>query len=157
MKKVKISIGDWSKDGHGKYDIFVFNTNKAVKEIQEAYLKSQKLLRLRFNSNEKIDGIDVGHPEWDVRGVCENYGDYHLNDFNKKILEDHGINIPDSYLDWMSEEEFVSLMIDVIKISLPDLEMEEASYKRSELDSIKPINAWWCDLNVGWGYGLYNI
>lgn len=28
MNKVKITIGDWSQDGHNQYEEFVFETNK---------------------------------------------------------------------------------------------------------------------------------
>jgi hypothetical protein len=60
------------------------------------------------------------------------------------------------YLDECVElEGFAELIMAFIKISVPDLIWEEASFKRSELKTIEPINGWWNDeLNVAFGYGL---
>lgn len=37
--KYKIIIGDWSSDGHGKSESFMFNTNYEKEDIRNAYLK----------------------------------------------------------------------------------------------------------------------
>lgn len=45
----------------------------------------------------------------------------------------------------------------MIKLSLPDLILEEAKFKRSELKNIEPVNGWWNpELNCQFGYGLYD-
>jgi hypothetical protein len=73
----------------------------------------------------------------------------------KKVLEEHGIDTK-HYDEYIELEEFVDLLMDFIKLSLPDLEYEEAAYKRSELRKIPALNGWWNGkLNVQFGYGLY--
>ena len=47
MRKVKLVIGDWSGDGHGQSEEFVFETNKTVEEIGQAYKDSCKLTGLQ--------------------------------------------------------------------------------------------------------------
>ena len=152
--KIKISIGDWSEDGHNQYEQFVFESNKPVEEIQQAYKDSCKLTGLQFNHNEDYTGLNLNwqHPEYDDRQICTEYEDGEVSQFAKDILSTHGLDVPEDFY----EEEFLQLLIDFIKLSLPDLELVEASFKRSELKEIPALNGWWNDnLNVQFGYGLY--
>ena len=51
---VKLTIGDWSGDGHEKYDIFVYQVNYPVDIIQQSYKDSCKLTGIQFNENDKF-------------------------------------------------------------------------------------------------------
>lgn len=42
MSKVKLSIGDWSQDGHNQSEDFVYEVNKTVSEIRQGYKDSCK-------------------------------------------------------------------------------------------------------------------
>lgn len=37
MEKIKLIVGDWSDDGHGKTDIYLIKSNLSKKDIEEAF------------------------------------------------------------------------------------------------------------------------
>jgi hypothetical protein len=39
---IRIQIGDWSGDGHGKCDDFFFDSNLSQEEVREAYFAAKK-------------------------------------------------------------------------------------------------------------------
>lgn len=154
--RVKLSIGDWSEDGHNEYEQLVYNSNKSVTEIQQAYKDSCKLTGLQFNENTNFTGLkEHGRGSYATkRHICCDYQEPNVSEFARKILEEHNINPKEDYS--FDAEGFAELIIDFIKLSLPDLVLDEASYKKSELYNIDVINGWWNDnLNVGFGYGLF--
>lgn len=152
--KVKITIGDWSQDGHNQYEEFVFESNKTVKEIRQAYKDSCKLTGLSFNHNEDYTGLNLGYGTG--RQIATEYGDVNISELAVNIFEKHSIK---SYITFQEEpntENFLTLLIDFIKLSLPDLTLQEASFKKSELKNIPAVNGWWNkELNCQFGYGLF--
>ena len=153
MNKVKLTIGDWSGDGHSQYEEFVFESNKTVEKIRQAYKDSCKLTGLSFNHNEDYTGLNLGYGT--DRQIATEYEQYELSALAKKILTKFNIDYSEYEEDSFSET-FVKLLIDFIKLSLLDLELKEASFKESELKTIPPINGWWNDeLNCQFGYGLF--
>ncbi len=152
--KVKITIGDWSQDGHEEYDEFVFDSNKTVHEIRQAYKDSCKLTGLQFNYNKNYTGLPEHNSYGTDRHICTEYNENEITDLALNILKEHGIDIN---VDKLDIDVFLKLLIDFIKLSLPDLVLEEAAFKKSELREIPAVNGWWNDeLNVGFGYGLYD-
>ena len=155
--KVKITIGDWSQDGHNQYEEFVFESNKTVKEIRQAYKDSCKLTGLSFNHNEDYTGLNLNwkHPEYRIRKIATEYQEYELSDLAKEILSKFNIDYS-NYDEEYSCENFLDLLISFIKLSLPDLILKEALFKKSELKNIPAINGWWNkELNCQFGYGLF--
>lgn len=153
MNIVKLSIGDWSEDGHNQYEEFVYNSNKSVNEIRQAYKDSCKLTGLQFNHNENYSSRTEHSEYGSKRHICTEYQDDEISEFAKGILEEHHIVVNSNSLD---VDTFTNLLIEFIKLSLPDLILEEASFKRSELKNIDAINGWWNkELNVQFGYGLF--
>jgi hypothetical protein len=80
-----ISIGDWSIDGHEKYDMFVFEANYPVETLQQSYKDSCKLTGIQFNSDQNYTGL----PELDrnirnKRLICTEYAEGKISDFAKK-------------------------------------------------------------------------
>lgn len=149
LNKVKLTIGDWSQDGHNQYDIFVYNVNKNVSEIRQAYKDSCKLTGLQFNNNENYTGLSA-HDTYDTPyHICTEHESFKPSELAIDILSNFGI-------DYSEDRSFPQLIMQFIKLSLKDLTWEEATYKKSELENIQPINGW-CnkELNVGFGYGLY--
>ena len=158
MGKVKLSIGDWSQDGHNQSEYFVYEVNKTVKEIRQAYKDSCKLTGVQFNYNENYTGL----PEHDDYGtplhICTEHEDCGISDEAMKILVKHGIEM-DAIVedDCLSVDVFAELIMIFIKLSLPDLTWEEASFKKSELRDMEPINGWHNeDMNEQFGYGLFS-
>lgn len=154
--KVKLTLGDWSGDGHGQYDEFVYEVNKTVEEIRQAYKDSCVLTSLQFNHNNNYTCLKVHNGYGTEQHIWTDYGDYGISEFAVVKFIEVGLfedeNSYDEKYDGIQEE----LIMEFIKLSIPDLTWEEASFKRSELRNIKAINGWWNnDLNVQFGYGLY--
>ena len=156
--KVKLTIGDWSQDGHTRYEIYVYDVNKSVTEIRQAYKDSCKKTGLQFNHNENYSGL----PEHSCYGtsahICTEYESSDISENAKQILTSFGIDMF-KYFDedeYIATDKFAELILDFIKISLTDLTYAEGVFKKSELKLIEPINGWWNgELNVQFGYGLF--
>ena len=161
--KVKLTIGDLSQDGHNQYDEFVYEVNKSVEEIRQAYKDSCKLVGIQFNRNEKYTGIKYDWKQSRNYECCTEYEDSRMRsnivqklkavgfDANKFSLEE--VEDEDLYFD---VEGFAEMIMAFIKLSIPDLTYEEAAFKKSELNAMPAINGWWNpELNVQFGYGLY--
>jgi len=122
--KIKMEIGDPSKDGHNQSETVYFYSNKTTKEITEAYYKSCELTGLvwKSNQNPKVDGVEISwqHPEYNDRLLFVEYEQYQLSELAKGILEKQGIN-PGG--EWDSDS-VIDLFHDFIRLSLPDLEIE---------------------------------
>ena len=162
--RVKLTIGDWSDDGHGKSKEIIYESNKSIEEIQQAYKDSCKLTGLQFNTNQDYTelGLRWDHPEYDARHIATDYEDNVISKLAEATLLKHGIDVWDGFdMKHFNKEtdlvhidgpqHFCDLLIKFIKLSLPDLELEEIP------NSIMSINGWWNEnLNVQFGYGLFN-
>lgn len=163
MGRFKISIGDWSQDGHNQYDQFVFSSNYSVKEMQKAYKNSCQVTGLQFDDNENYTDRAENNGYRSPYQIWTEYEDCSISEEVAEILMLHGI-LPQDY-DFETDDKYsdpfeaAKLILDFIKLSLPDLKVKEAAFINSELEdrnAIKPLNGWWCkDLNVQFGYGLY--
>ncbi len=162
MRKVRLTIGDWSNDGHEKSEYFIYSVNKDVTELREAYKNSCKLTGVQFNHSENYTGL----AELDEKMcICVQYEENQPSKKAVDALKAHGIDV-DKYFDDIDEEEgtgsfnpegLAEVIMEFIKLSIPDLQFEEASFKKSKVNRIPPINGWWIDeLNVSFGYGLFD-
>ena len=81
MERVKLTIGDWSQDGHNQYEEFVYESNKSVHEIRQAYKDSCKLTGISFNHNEDYTGLNLkwDHPEYNSRKIATEYSVYRMS------------------------------------------------------------------------------
>jgi hypothetical protein len=157
MKKIKLTLGDWSDDGHCVSEDYIYITNKTVSEIRQAYKDSCILTGLQFNHNANYSGLPEHSKYGTPRHICTEYGEPDIKPLALEILKSNGIEINEKWLKRITSDEFATLIMEFIKLSLPYLEYEEGSYKKSELKEIPPINGWWNkELNEGFGYGLYD-
>lgn len=155
--KFKISIGDWSEDGHNQYEEFVYSSNYPVDKLRQAYKDSCKLTGLQFNHNENYTGLKDHSNYGTKRHICTEYQDDSISSLAKKILNEHGIDTHDFEQDACADN-FVNLILDFIALSMPkDFDYQEEAFKKSELKKIDPLNGWWNpQLNVQFGYGIFD-
>lgn len=151
--KVKLTLGDWSKDGHEKSDEFKYISNYSVKTIRDAYKNSCKLTGLTFNHNENYTDLDLIHDSW--RYIWTEYEDSHIDEEAIEILKEFGLDVVEIYnLDddcFFEVKDASDLIMRFIGLSMPS----DWVYSLTE-DVYEPINGWWNDdLNVQFGYGLY--
>ena len=73
--KVKLTIGDWSQDGHNQYDEFVFEVNKDVTEVRQAYKDSCFLTKCQFHEGNNYTGITYNWENAHLYQSCVEYED----------------------------------------------------------------------------------
>jgi len=165
MNKVRLTIGDWSGDGHEQSESFVYEVNKSVEEIRQAYKDSCKLTGVQFNHNQNYSGLPEHNKYRTDLHVCTEYESGSMSIAAYKKLKSFGLDAYNYSIEEVEEEEecvfdadnFAELIMEFIKLSLPDLTYEEAPFKKSELKTMPAINGWWNpDLNVQFGYGLFD-
>jgi len=96
----KITLGDWSNDGHGKKDNFIYQSDSSIEEIREAYKKGAE-----------ITGIDLSE-------ICSEYEDTSVPE---KCLEYFPF-IED--IKYVSPEEFLQMIINTIYLGNPNIKIE---------------------------------
>lgn len=155
-------LGDWSDDGHGKYEKVLVESNKTVQEIQDAYKASCKLTGVSFNHNDDFTGRKRDWREAKKYHIATEYDSgFQITDEAKQALRDAGYDV-DKHLSFGMDEEddqvedndaiFLHIWTEFVKLSLPDLIIN----KIPEDESIPVINGYWNNnLNVQFGYGLY--
>lgn len=149
MNKMKLVIGDWSDDGHGKHFDITLECNYTVKEIQDAYKLSVIQTGLGFDNS---DCDENGNKLHDVYQICTEYeagGTLTLETL--EILKQFGCP-DDLILDYQEEpmDNFVKLWFWFVSLSLSNLK-----YKLVK-DDVPTINGYWNkNLNTQFGYGLF--
>ncbi len=133
----------------------VDNLSSLTIAIRSIVMEGEKKANLALiNYNKNYTGLPEHNSYGTDRHICTEYNENEITDLALNILKEHGIDIN---VDKLDIDVFLKLLIDFIKLSLPDLVLEEAAFKKSELREIPAVNGWWNDeLNVGFGYGLYD-
>lgn len=80
---IRFPVGDWSDDGHGKYEEFLVRSNKPVNELRE----------IHYSVLEKF-GFDIGD-------ICSAYEETELSEGIITKLKDAGFPI-----EWKSNSNF---------------------------------------------------
>lgn len=160
MNKMYLVLGDWSGDGHEKYDKILVESNFNVDVVQQAYKDSCKLTGVSFNYNEDFTGGTKNKIQ-----VATEYEEGYipvaaLEIFVKKfgltpeIMDNWGSDDPyeeDENFS-LNQDSFVNAWIWFVKLSHPNLEIRVVPDK----ENIPCINGYWSNkLNVQFGYGLY--
>jgi len=146
MALVKLTLGDCSQDGHGITEDFICDVNKPIEEIRAAYKASCKLVGVQFNHSRDFTGGKL--PRYgSALHICTEYGDCYISDSAKQKLIDNGIDV-DNYMEGgkFYGSDFADLIMDFIKLSLPDL-----IWSKANIPSINDHVA----ISACIGYGLY--
>ena len=162
--KIKIPVGDWSDDGHGKCKDIIIESNLPMEALQQGYKDSCKLTGLSFNHNQDYTGLNLkwDHPEYKDRHIATEYQSSTISRLAEKILLEHGIDVWEGFDDAEFDPEdlapiddtshFVELLMAFIELSVPGLE-----YSIVKQEDIPALNGYWNDnLNVQFGYGLFD-
>lgn len=159
---MRLILGDWSNDGHGKHEDIILISNYPIEQIQEAYKKSCKLTGISFNHNDDYTEAGRGWEEQEKYRIACKYEDSSLTKFQINILKQFGnldelLNNTKIFEDYpydngdynLTPDNFAALWLWFVKLSLPDL--------ITKIDNPLPaINGEWNkDLNVQFGYGLF--
>lgn len=146
--RFKIHIGDWSKDGHNQSESFIIESTKPNNEVQQAFK----------DAGTKIGVISEGaYPRF---LIADEYEDYRLPNNYAEALTDAGVEIDDLVYndgtdkepDYMFEEPH-ALAVLIMRIAQTELQFE---FKFVD-DEVPNFNGYWGDLNMSFGYGLFNM
>ena len=123
--KFKIPIGDWSDDGHGKYEDYFIESNKPLEEVRELYI--QACDKIGFS-------LDGSYKQTKLTPNAE-YEDYKFSNETLDALLEFGVVIDDDdkykdLVEYIREEEsvdeaenFVHIVLQFIKTQDPALEL----------------------------------
>lgn len=143
----RLTIGDYSCDGHSYYADLAIKTNVSISEIAAAYRKSCENSGVNFHEN----------------GICTEAYDSQLSEEEIIKLNEYGID-PLEFMEEMYDDEygfeevddFALLILAFIKKEL-DFEYEIIEVSDSIMEKIEGINGFNGALSpgFGFGYGLY--
>lgn len=155
MNLMRLVIGDWSDDGHGKSDEVLVNVNVSVEEVQNAYKSACRLTGISFNHNNDFTGRKRNWEDQKKYHIATGYasGLWNISDECKKVLTEYGIDY-ESIIEKDGDltEIFTELWFSFVELALPELKW---SFQKEE-NKIPVINGYWNkNLNVQFGYGLY--
>lgn len=132
--KLRMEVGDPSRNGHGQSETIYFNSNKSTQELKEAYEKSCDITGLTWTSDKrpKVNGMEMSWntPEYENRQLFVEYESYKLSDLAKSILEKHGLDVDEEW----DAHSALCLFFDFLRISLPDFKVEFAEDNTELLD-----------------------
>lgn len=152
-----LPLWDWSDDGHWKTrDIFI-KSNKSIDELQDWYLRCENKYWINiFNIGRDYEDSQI---ETDIANKLVELGvipkevlsddyDWKLGDwFDEVEMWDDG-KIETIFVD---KESLVKILLNYIKLDLPDFEYEFAK------NETKPLFWFWSEkLNRSLGYWLFN-
>lgn len=103
-----VHLGDWSNDGHGIQKVFTLEATTAngIRDIRDAYFKIDELLGFKFKS---ING---------------EYEEYKMQKTHSDRLVELGVITradADEYANWVSAEDFLSVLIALLNMVDPTL------------------------------------
>lgn len=109
MYKFRMSIGDWSDDGHGKHSDFIIRSNFPVEVVREAHFAMENVLG--FN----------------IEDLCSEYEETVIDIKTTKIIKDLGFDFED-YTEIGEAEMYASAMaklwIFLLQKVNPELKLE---------------------------------
>lgn len=156
--KIKVNIGDWSNDGHGYNEVYVFDSNYDVNALRVAYKQSCELVGVQFNHNTNYTDDESKSRHGTPYYICTKYGDASVSEEAATLLLEKGLDVADYS---MQHDEILydadcilNLILDFIKLSLQDLELNEGAFRKSDLINMDTLNSG--DLNHQFGYGVFD-
>lgn len=137
-----IPIGDWSNDGHGKYEYFQATASKPFKDVCFAF---------------KAAKVKLG---WSPEQICSEYEEMQITDEDVQFLKDNGYTeaIEEGFEDDFHQEELAEVICWFINQGDPDINV-----KLIPKDNQRPILRNWdyCDIVKdregldSFGYGMF--
>lgn len=117
LYKVKLTLGDWSGDGHCHYNVYKYISNYPTNMIQQAYKESCKKTGLSFSDNADYTGLNLGYDSAGL--IWTEYGEDCISKEACQILKEYGIDVEeycdDLEIQCFSKEAAVKLIMDFIK------------------------------------------
>ena len=150
MYKFKIPIGDWSDDGHGKYEDYIISSNKPVEYVRNLYFQACDKIEFSLDGNYKPTTLTPN----------AEYEDY---EFSKKTLQallDFGVKLKQEHIDYIREQESTDGTELLCEIILRFIETQDNTLELRVIDDIPMFQFYGFDnekRHIGYfGYGLFS-
>jgi len=147
MNKFLIKLGIGNRYGS---DFFVYESNKTLDDIINAYMNSCDLTKVCFDNTQGYKYIQLAC-EYQDNSISKE-AEINLLKYGLDVWDGYDMNVYDkendlSFFDGV--DHFMEVFWKFVKISLPDLLLEEGLFKKSEMMTMKnfPFNM---------GYGLFS-
>lgn len=147
MKKYKIEVGDWSKDGHNQSDIFFVECNMNPGSNDGDWANNDNSPNTPYSKGSIKVGFDL------INKVCNDYEDRSIsNEYVDKVVELYPKLLDEIALEKNDDDEthnvcdaeaWLNLYLIICKIG-------DSEFKYKIVEESKD-----CTLTIG-GYGLYN-
>jgi len=152
MYKFKIPIGDWSDDGHGKYEEYLIKSNKPVEVVRELYFQACDKIGFSLDGSYKKTSLT---PQAD-------YEDYTFSKETLQSLLDFGVKLDQDTIDYIREQESTDgteLLCDII-LKFIQTQDETLELERAEENECPMFQFYGFDnkqRHIGYfGYGLFD-
>jgi len=145
-----IVIGDWSNDGHGKHETYIFNCSHDAPDVKKGYLQAVQKSCIALH--------DVSNPH-EIQPICTEYEDYKIDKYLveklKSLLnvdfEIFSNSIEENGSMYFGSEDIAKLFFEMVKSQIKDFSYEI-------VEKPKTINGYWSeDFNFTFGYGTFTV
>ena len=137
----RIVIGDWSDDGHGKWDYFTFECSHDKPQIKAAYKKAIKKSKVSLHDSEK-----------GAKAICTEYEQNKIPDDALARLKDLGVD-----LEVLEIEDGQCYAEGIAKLFFEMVKTQITGFTYKLIKEIETINGFWSkDFNYSFGYGCYD-
>lgn len=104
--KFRMSIGDWSDDGHGKHEDFIIQSNAPIEIVREAHWKAPF-----------VTGVNIEE-------LCSEYEETHVEDDVVEKLRELGFEFDSEWGAYPTPYEMARLWVFLLEKADPYLELE---------------------------------
>lgn len=139
MYQIRLTIGDWSRDGHGQSEVFCVKSNFPVERIREAHFHI-----------EETTGINIEE-------ICSDYGEEEIGSETLTKLKSMGFHFENASgmgEAYISVPEMAKLWVFLLQKADPELQMEIMSDEEIPLLQFYGFDEQGRHIS-GVGYGLF--
>ncbi len=149
MMKLKIVLGDWSNDGHGKTSDYYIEVNKTIDEMNAAYQKSKKKFDFVNNVASEYEDSKIMSLDAEEFFMKRGFDFDTLETLQEKFS--YSIKLEDVIIDGVVEDSIPLYEQDYVKLLIFHIgcELEDFTWKFVNED-VKQL-----DTNDYMGYGLF--
>lgn len=146
-----IVIGDWSDDGHGKHETYIFNCSHDAHDVKKGYLQAVEKSCIALHD---VSYKEFSNPQ-EIQSIFTKYEDSKIDKYLveklKSLLnvdfEIFSNSIEDNGSIYFGPEDIAKLFFEMVKSQIKDFSYEIVK-------KLKTINGYWSeDFNFTFGYG----
>lgn len=116
MNKLKLIVGDWNFDGHGRTQEFIIESNISIYDLRLAYIAGEEIIGVDFS--KIFSNHDQNFMPKSLEEKLSKYIDLSIFDLDQNI----------------DPEEYIHIWLQIAKIGRPDFEYNHIVYNIPEME-----------------------